>query len=168
MTCVMEKRKKLCRQWKPLPTFIKERSHFGTEYRKAPPPQKERKKQWGSRELQAWPETGSWWGLIIVLERARLVWTSLAAKFTECTWSLEASFSTLWESRPSSLKGVIWSYPRWAACSFPLCQSPCDFSPQNICLSSPQTGAHSVSTFKPQQQQALFFPPWSNCFLWAG
>ena len=25
----------------------------------------------------------------IVLERARLVWTSLATKFTECTWSLE-------------------------------------------------------------------------------
>ena len=38
----------------------------------------------------AW--TGSWWELITVLERARLVWTSLAAKFTECTWSLEASF----------------------------------------------------------------------------
>jgi len=33
--------------------------------------------------------------LITVLERARLVWTSLAAKFTECTWSLEASFLTL-------------------------------------------------------------------------
>jgi predicted Rdx family selenoprotein len=33
--------------------------------------------------------------LIIVLERARLVWTSLAAKFTECTWSLEASFLNL-------------------------------------------------------------------------
>jgi len=27
--------------------------------------------------------------LITILERARLVWTSLAAKFTECTWSLE-------------------------------------------------------------------------------
>jgi hypothetical protein len=27
--------------------------------------------------------------LIIVLERACLVWKSLAAKFTECTWSLE-------------------------------------------------------------------------------
>jgi hypothetical protein len=33
--------------------------------------------------------------LITVLERARLVWTSLAAKFTECTWSLEASFLIL-------------------------------------------------------------------------
>jgi hypothetical protein len=33
--------------------------------------------------------------LITVLERARLVWTILAAKFTECTWSLEASFLTL-------------------------------------------------------------------------
>jgi hypothetical protein len=28
--------------------------------------------------------------LITVLERARLVWTSLAAKFTGCTWSLKA------------------------------------------------------------------------------
>ena len=26
--------------------------------------------------MQAWPETGSWWELITVLERARLVWTS--------------------------------------------------------------------------------------------
>ena len=33
--------------------------------------------------------------LITVLERERLVWTSLVAKFTECTWSLEASFLTL-------------------------------------------------------------------------
>ena len=30
--------------------------------------------------------------MITVLERARLVWTDLAAKFTECTWRLEASF----------------------------------------------------------------------------
>ena len=29
--------------------------------------------------------------MIAVPERARLVWTSLAAKFTESTWSLEAS-----------------------------------------------------------------------------
>ena len=67
--------------------------------------EKERNNQWGSRGLQAWPETGSWWESITVLERARLVWTSLAVKFTECTWSLEASFLTTWESRPSSLKG---------------------------------------------------------------
>ena len=33
--------------------------------------------------------------MITVLERARLVWTSLAAKFTECTWSLEAIFYSL-------------------------------------------------------------------------
>ena len=33
--------------------------------------------------------------MITVLERARLAWTSLAEKFTECTWSLEASFLTL-------------------------------------------------------------------------
>ena len=28
--------------------------------------EKERENQWGSRRLQAWPETGSWWELIIV------------------------------------------------------------------------------------------------------
>jgi hypothetical protein len=39
------KRKKLRRQWQPLPTWIKERSHFGTEYRKAPPPRKGKKKK---------------------------------------------------------------------------------------------------------------------------
>ena len=33
--------------------------------------------------------------MITVLETARLVWTSSAAKFTKCTWSLEASFLTL-------------------------------------------------------------------------
>jgi len=71
--------------------------------------EKERTNQWGSGGLQAWPETGSWWEMITVLERARLVWTSLAAKFTECTWRLEANFLTLWESRPSSLKGFrVW------------------------------------------------------------
>jgi len=52
----------------------------------------------GIKRLQAWPETDSWWELITVLERARLVWTNLAAKFTECTWSLGAIFLTLWES----------------------------------------------------------------------
>jgi len=63
----------------------------------------------GIRGLQAWPETGSWWELMKVLERARLVWTSFAAKSTECTWSLEASFFTLWESRPSFLKAFrVW------------------------------------------------------------
>jgi len=45
--------------------------------------------------------------LITVLERARLVWTSLAAKFTECTWSLEASFLTLRiETQPPSVSVV--------------------------------------------------------------
>ena len=76
-------------------TILRKRSHFGTEYRKAPPPRKEKENQWGTRGLQDWPETGSWWELTTVLERPRLVWTSLAAKFTECTWSLEASFFTL-------------------------------------------------------------------------
>ena len=42
-----------------------------------------------------------------MLERARLVWTSLAAKFTECTWSLEASFLTLRiETQPPSVSVV--------------------------------------------------------------
>jgi len=45
-----------------------------TEYRKAPPPRKGKESQWGSGGLQAWPETGSWWELIIVLERSRLVY----------------------------------------------------------------------------------------------
>jgi hypothetical protein len=31
----------------------------GAEYRKAPPPRKGKENQWGSRGLQAWPETGS-------------------------------------------------------------------------------------------------------------
>ena len=105
--------------WKPLPTLIRrKRSHFGTEYRKAPPPRKGKEKgkekgQWGSGRAQAWPETGSWWELITVLERARLVWTNLAAKSTGCTWSLEASFLTLWESRPSSLKTSECECYRW-------------------------------------------------------
>ena len=77
------------------PHQSRKRSHFATEYRIAPPPRKGKENQWGSRGLQAWPETGSWWELITVLERARLVWTSLAANFTECTWRLEVSFLTL-------------------------------------------------------------------------
>jgi hypothetical protein len=40
------------------PHKLRKRSHFGTEYRKAPPPQKGKENQWGSRGLQAWPETG--------------------------------------------------------------------------------------------------------------
>jgi len=40
-------KKKLRRQSKPLPTSIKKRSHFGTEYRKAPPPQKGEEKSMG-------------------------------------------------------------------------------------------------------------------------
>jgi hypothetical protein len=41
------------------PHLLRKRSHFGTEYRKALPLEKERNDQWGSRRLQAWPETGS-------------------------------------------------------------------------------------------------------------
>ena len=78
--------KKTMQAVKPLPTLIKEKEPLWCRVVK--------KHQWGSRGLQAWPETGSWWELITVLERARLVWTRLAAKFTESTWSLEASFFT--------------------------------------------------------------------------
>ena len=106
--CV-NKKKKYAGSESHSPHQLRKRSHFGTKHRKAPPPRKERKNKWVSRGLQAWPETGSWWELITALERARLVRTSLAAKFTECTWSLEASFFTLWESRSSSLKGFrVW------------------------------------------------------------
>ena len=41
------------------PYLLKKRSHFGTEYRKAPPPREGRKHQWGSGGLQAWSEIGS-------------------------------------------------------------------------------------------------------------
>ena len=67
--CQKERKENLRRQWHNL----RKRSHFGTEYRKAPPPRKGKENQWGSRGLRAWPETGSWWELITVLERARLV-----------------------------------------------------------------------------------------------
>ena len=41
--------------------------------------------------MQAWPETGSWWG-VMVLIRACLVWTKVAALLIDRTWSLEANF----------------------------------------------------------------------------
>jgi hypothetical protein len=41
------------------PHKLRKRSHFGTEYHKALPPRKGKENQWGSRGLQAWPETGS-------------------------------------------------------------------------------------------------------------
>jgi hypothetical protein len=44
--------------------------------------------QWGSGGLQAWPETGSWWELIIVLESLRLVRTSLAMLQPKCRFLL--------------------------------------------------------------------------------
>jgi hypothetical protein len=53
------KRKKITIQAvKPLPT-IRKRSHFGTEYHKAPPPRKGKEKSRGIKRVQAWPETGS-------------------------------------------------------------------------------------------------------------
>ena len=55
------------------PHQLRKRSHFGTEYRKAPPPREGKENQWGSRGLQAWPEPGSWWELITVWKAGR-VW----------------------------------------------------------------------------------------------
>ena len=105
------RKKKLCRQWKLLPTLNKEKEPLW--YRvKLLHREKERKNQWGSRGLQAWPEV-SWWELITVQERARLVWTSLAAKFTECTWSSEASFLTLWDRDPVPWKASDCECCRW-------------------------------------------------------
>jgi hypothetical protein len=37
--------------WKPLPTLIRKRSHFGTKYRKAPPPRKGKEKSMGIRRV---------------------------------------------------------------------------------------------------------------------
>jgi len=45
-----------------------------------------------------------------------------------------------------------WWCPRWAACSFPLRQSPRDFSPQEICISvSPNRSPRCVYFLKPGQ-----------------
>jgi hypothetical protein len=54
----MKKKKNYTGSYSPQ---LRERSHFGTKYRKAPHREKEKKNQksWGSRGLQAWPETGS-------------------------------------------------------------------------------------------------------------
>jgi hypothetical protein len=41
------------------PHKLRKRSHFGTEYCKAAPLRKGKENRWGSRGLQAWPETGS-------------------------------------------------------------------------------------------------------------
>jgi hypothetical protein len=54
------------------------------------------------------------------------------------------------------------------ACSFPLRQSPCDFSRQKTCISvSPNRISRRVYFYKPEQQQEPFFLQ-TNCFLWAG
>jgi hypothetical protein len=37
------------------------------------------------------------------MERARLVWTNLAAKFTECAWSLEAMVTMGGDLQPGCL-----------------------------------------------------------------
>jgi len=46
-----KKKEKLRRQWKPLPRQLRKRSHFGTEYRKAPPPQKGKEKSMGIKRV---------------------------------------------------------------------------------------------------------------------
>ena len=106
------KRKKTTQAVKTLPTLIKEKEPLW--YRKPSTVKLLHRKRKGKingdqeRGLLAWPETGSWRELITLLERARLVWTSLAAKFTECTWSSGAIFLT-WGSRFTSLKGFrVW------------------------------------------------------------
>jgi len=58
-------------------------SHFGIGYHKTLSPEEGEKYQGGSGSLQAWPETGSWWQMITVLERAH---TSLFSNlFDTCT-----------------------------------------------------------------------------------
>jgi hypothetical protein len=55
-----EKKKNYAGSENHSPHQLRKKSRFGAEYRKAPPPRKGRKNQWGSRGLQAWPEiTGS-------------------------------------------------------------------------------------------------------------
>jgi len=70
---------------------------------------------------------------------------------------------TFWNSdmEPKTLPHMwpvwYWWYPRWAACPFPLHQSPRDFSPQEICAPLfPSTGAHDVSTFLSQNNNKLY------------
>ena len=88
------------------------------------------------------------------------MWTNLAAKFTECTWSLEASFLTLWESRPSFLKGggyVGGEYP---------CKRVFDFSVRMFrqrCLYVQWSLSRNwVLILK----ELGSFPPSSMCTLW--
>jgi len=65
------------RQWKSTPHISQERSPLCTSYRRIPLPKKRETYQWGSG-LQARPEISSWWELVMVLGRARLVRTSSA------------------------------------------------------------------------------------------
>jgi len=59
-----KRKEKLRRQWKPLPTLIKEKDTLVPSTVKHLHREKERIYQWGSRVLQAWPETSSWWELV--------------------------------------------------------------------------------------------------------
>ena len=58
----MRTMKKTTQAWKPLPTLIKEKEPLRYRVPKSSSTA-ERKNQWGSRGLQALPETGSWWDL---------------------------------------------------------------------------------------------------------
>ena len=72
-----EQKEKLRRQWKP--TLIKDKEPLVPGTVKFLHHKEKGKEQWGSWGLEAWPETRSWWRLIIVLESVRLVWTGMAA-----------------------------------------------------------------------------------------
>ena len=76
LPCLKKEAEKICRQWKPLPRWLRAQGHLvpGTISSST-----KEHNQKGLRKLQAWPATGSWWGLVMVLERARLAWTCLAA-----------------------------------------------------------------------------------------
>ena len=63
---------------------------------------------------------------------------------------------------------VMLMISRWAACPYPLRQSPHDFSPQEYAPLFPPTGAHDVLAFLSQQNNNKLYFPWTNCVLWAG
>jgi len=80
----------------PLSTFIKEKEPLipGT------PPTKDNKSNGDQEGRRLAPEPESWWQLLLVLESARLLWTSQAAHATEREWSLEGGWLALWKSGP--------------------------------------------------------------------
>ena len=74
------------------------------------------------------------------------------ARFRLCVHTLRFETAT-WNQSISPLWPVwYWWCPRWAACSVPLCQSPRDFSPQEICISvSPNRSSRCVYLLEPEQ-----------------